>query len=76
MHFLVQLCEQSVPGIFWGHALPVPEFGELFKAGVKRQTHQPLFEPRARRVSSGRNSARATIWGRREVTYGLLLNRD
>ena len=35
VHFLVQLCEQSVPGIFWGHALPVPEFGELFKAGVK-----------------------------------------
>ena len=35
VHFLVQLCEQSVPGIFWGHALPVPEFGELFKAGVE-----------------------------------------
>ena len=60
-------------GIFWGHALPVLDGGlhptrvwRIIQGRTKADApSQPLFVPRARRVSSGRKFNRATILGGR-----------
>ena len=72
MHFLVQLCEQ--PGhILGAYAAPRPGWWGVHPTRVWRiiqgrtkadARSQPLFVPRARRVSSGRKFDRATILGR------------
>ena len=66
----------SSRGIFWGHALSVHPSNQVWriiqgrtKADVQSQ---PLFVPRARRVSSGRKFERANVLGREGVTYGPL----
>ena len=76
MHFLVQLCE---PGHILG-ACAAPRPGlhptrvwRIIQGRTKADARsQPLFVPRARRVSSGRKFDRGTILGREGVTYGPL----